>query len=74
LNWLFESIYAEGGRDSIPPERLLRASMLQVLYTIRGERQLVEQILYNTLFCWFVGLVAVDEVWNHSSFSKTTRC
>ena len=44
LNWLFESIYAEGGRDSIPPERLLRASMLQVLYTIRGERQLVEHI------------------------------
>lgn len=70
LNGLFESIYAEGGRDSIAPEKLLRAQLLQVLYSIRSERLLVEQIRYNLLFRWFVGLSIDDEVWNHSTFSK----
>ena len=50
LNGLFNSLYADGGRGSIPPERLLRAQLLQVLYTIRSERQLCEQLQYNLLF------------------------
>jgi transposase len=70
LNGLLDCIYAEGGRESIPPERLLRAQLLQVLYTIRSERQLVEQINYNMLYRWFVGLSIDDEVWRHSTFSK----
>lgn len=69
LNWLFDSIYAEGGRESIPPEHLLRALLLQVLYSIRSERQIVEQINYNLLYRWFVGLTIDDKVWNHSSFT-----
>ena len=70
LNWLFNLMYSEGGRVSIPPERLLRALLLQVLYTIRSERQLMEQMRYNLLFRWFVGLSVDDPVWSHSSFSK----
>ncbi len=66
----FEALYGEGGRESIPPEQLLRALLLQILYTIRSERQLVEQLDYNLLFRWFVGLGVDDTVWNHSSFSK----
>jgi transposase len=50
----FDEMYARGGRPSIPPERLLRASLLQVLYTIRSERQLMEHLEYNILFRWFV--------------------
>ena len=50
LNWLFGSIYADTGRESIPLERLIRAQLLQVLYSIRSERQLVEQINYNLLY------------------------
>lgn len=69
LNWLFSSIYAETGRESIPPERLIRAQLLQVLYSIRSERQLVEQINYNLLYRWFVGLTIDDTVWDHSTFS-----
>ena len=69
LNWLFDGIYADGGRQSIPPERLIRAQLLQVLYSIRSERQLVEQISYNLLYRWFVGLTIDDPVWHHSSFS-----
>lgn len=69
LNWLFGSMYADGGRESIPPERLIRAQLLQVLYSIRSERQLVEQINYNLLYRWFVGLTIDDLVWDHSSFS-----
>lgn len=70
LDGLFDSIYASNGRESIPPERLIRASLLQILYTIRSERQLVEQIQYNMLYRWFVGLEIEDSVWNHSTFSK----
>jgi len=70
INWLLDGAYSEYGRESIPPERLLRAQLLQVLYTIRSERQLVEQVSYNLLFRWFVGLSIDDEVWDHSTFSK----
>lgn len=60
----------KGGRPSIAPEKLMRAMLLQVLYSVRSERQLVEQIQYNLLFRWFVGLAIEDAVWNHSVFSK----
>jgi len=60
----------KGGRPSIAPEKLMRAMLLQVLYSVRSERQLVEQIQYNLLFRWFVGLAIEDPVWNHSVFSK----
>ncbi len=70
LNGLFNEMYADGGRASIAPEKLLRALLLQVLYSIRSERQLMEQMRYNLLFRWFVGLALNDEVWNHSVFSK----
>lgn len=67
---LFQKMYSNAGRPSIPPEQLLRASLLQVLYSIRSERMLVEQLEYNLLFRWFVGLSMDDKVWNHSTFSK----
>lgn len=60
----------KGGRPSIAPEKLMRAMLLQVLYSVRSERQLVEQLSYNLLFRWFVGLAIEDTVWNHSVFSK----
>jgi transposase len=63
------SRYAEDGRPSIPPERLLRASLLQVIYSVRSERLLMEQMNYNLLFRWFVGLNIDDSVWDHSTFS-----
>src|ERR1043165_9521962 len=66
----FDGLYAEGGRRSIPPERLLRALLVQVFYSIRSERVLIEQLDYNLLFRWFVGLAIVDPVWNHAVFSK----
>jgi transposase len=58
------------GRASIAPEYMLRALLLQAFYSIRSERQLVEQIDYNLLFRWFVGLGMDDAVWNHTVFSK----
>lgn len=70
LNDLFNEIYADTGRQSIAPERLIRALLLQVFYSIRSERQLMEQIRYNLLFRWFVGLAIDDTVWDHSVFSK----
>ena len=70
LNGLFDTIYADSGRDSIAPEKLVRASLLQVFYSVRSERQLMEQIRYNLLFRWFVGLAMEDTVWDHSVFSK----
>jgi transposase len=66
----FDALYADGGRRSIPPERLLRALLLQVFYSIRSERVLMEQLDYNLLFRWFVGLAIDDRVWNHAVFSK----
>jgi len=66
----FEFMYSRMGRPSIPPEQLLRAFLLQAFYTIRSERQLMEQLDFNMLFRWFVGLGLDDTVWNASSFSK----
>jgi transposase len=66
----FGAMYIQFGRPSIPPERLLRALLLQALYTIRSERQLMEQLDYNLLFRWFVGLSIDDPVWSHTTFSK----
>ena len=66
----FNALYSDMGRDSIAPEKLLRAQLLMALYTIRSERQLMEQIDYNLLFRWFVGFSMDDKVWNHSVFSK----
>ena len=66
----FSTLYAERGRPSIPPERLLRALLLQILFSIRSERQLVERIDYDLLFRWFVGLEIDEPVWHHSSFTK----
>lgn len=66
----FEALYSSLGRASIPLERLLRASLLQVIYTVRSERQLVEQIDFNLLFRWFVGLSMDERVWDHSTFSQ----
>jgi len=67
---LFKEMYSHTGRPSIPPEQILRALLLQIFYSIRSERILVEQLEYNLLFRWFVGLSMDDEVWNHSVFSK----
>jgi transposase len=64
------SLYSHTGRPSVAPERLLRALLLQVLYTIRSERLLIEQLDYNMLFRWFVGLSMDDVVWDHSTFTK----
>ena len=65
-----EAMYSHTGRPSIAPEQLLRALLLQVLYSIRSERLLVEQLDYNLLFRWFVGLSMDDAVWDHSTFTK----
>jgi len=66
----FDELYARGGRPSIAPEKLLRALLPQVLYTIRSERLLMEQLDYNLLFRWFVGLEMDDPVWNATVFTK----
>ena len=70
LSPTFDQIYADGGRPSIPPEHLLRALLLQVLYTVRSERQLLEQLEYNLLFRWFVGLGIDDAIWDVTVFTK----
>lgn len=66
----FDQLYAKSGRDSIPPEYLVKATLLQMLYSIRSERLLVENINYNLLFRWFIGLSMDDAVWDHSTFTK----
>jgi transposase len=66
----FEAMYSPLGRPSIPPEKFLRASLLQAFYTIRSERQLMERLDFDLLFRWFVGLGVDDAVWDHSVFSK----
>src|SRR5215203_1564588 len=70
LSSRFGTLYINFGRPSIPPEKLLRALLLQALYTIRSERQLIEQIDYNLLFRWFVGLGMDDAVWAPTTFTK----
>jgi transposase len=67
---LFEGLYAKSGRPSIPPERLLRALLLQILFTVRSERQLMEELEYNLLYRWFVGLGLDDPVWVPTTFTK----
>ena len=66
----FDNMYAKVGRPSIPPEQLLRAQLLQMFYSVRSERLLMEEIDYNLLFRWFVGLNADDPVWDPTVFTK----
>jgi transposase len=67
---LFDAMYAEGGRPSIPPEKLLRGQLLQMLYSVRSERLLMEEIDYSILYRWFVGLNLDEQVWDATSFTK----
>jgi transposase len=67
---LFDAMYAEGGRPSIPPEKLLRAQLLQMLYSVRSERLLMEEIDYSILYRWFVGLNLDERAWDATSFTK----
>src|SRR5215470_16144871 len=69
----FSQLYAKTGRPSVAPERLLRALLLQVLYSIRSERQLMEQLDYNLLYRWFVGLTMDDPIWDVSVFTKNRQ-
>src|SRR5438552_16959679 len=66
----FAKLYSSVGRPSIAPERLLRSLLLQIFYSVRSERMLIEQLQYNLLFRWFVGMEMDEEVWNHAVFSK----
>lgn len=66
----FDKLYAPGGRDSIAPEKLLRALLLQAFYSVRSERQLMEQVTYNMLFRWFIGLSLDAPVWDVTVFTK----
>ena len=66
----FEALYTDFGRPSIPPERLIRASLLQILFSVRSERQLMEKMQYNLLFRWFVGLGSDNPVWVPTVFTK----
>src|SRR5262252_2834235 len=70
LSGEFARLYSPIGRESIPPERLMRALLLQAFYSIRSERQLVERIDYDLLFRWFVGLGIEDTVWDATTFTK----
>jgi transposase len=70
LSAAFDALYSPFGRESIPPERLLRALLLQAFYSIRSERQLVERIEFDLLFRWFVGLGVDDPVWDATTFTK----
>jgi transposase len=66
----FDALYAQSGRPSVPPEKLIRALLLQAFFSIRSERQLVQQLDYNLLFRWFVGLAMDAPVWDATTFSK----
>src|SRR6266446_1432986 len=66
----FAKLYSEVGRPSIAPERLFRSLLLQIVYSVRSERMLIEQLQYNPLFRWFVGMEMDEAVWNHAVFSK----
>src|SRR5512132_3871017 len=70
LQQRFSRLYAKTGRPSIAPEKLLRALLLQVLYSVRSERLLMEQLQYNLLFRWFVGLSMDDPIWDVTVFTK----
>ncbi len=71
LNRSLGKLYASEGRPSIPPEQLLSALLLQVFYGIRSERQLMEQLDYNLLYRWFVGLSPDNPIWDPTTFTKT---
>ncbi len=73
LSPVFQRMYARTGRPSIPPERLIRALILMMLYSIRSERQLIEQLNFNILFRWFVGLGLDDRIWDVTVFSKNRQ-
>jgi transposase len=66
----FSGLYSRLGRPSIPPEKLLRAMLLQAFYSIRSERQLMDRLEFDLLFRWFVGIGVDDAAWDHSTFSK----
>ena len=66
----FAQLYSEVGRPSIAPERLFRSLLLQIFYSVRSERMLIEQLQYNLLFRWFVGMEMDEAVWNHAVYSK----
>src|SRR5258708_15482442 len=66
----FAKLYSDVGRPSIAAERLLRSLLLQIFYSVRSERMLIEQLQYNMLFRWFVGMEMDEAVWNHAVFSK----
>src|SRR6202789_459109 len=66
----FDAMYAEGGRPSIAPEKLLRAQLLQMLYSVRSERLLMEEIEYSVLFRWLVGMNRDEPVWDATVFTK----
>jgi transposase len=70
LSPLFEEMYAQVGRPSIPPERLLKAKLLQALYTLRSEHLLIEALEYNLLFRWFLDLNLMEPIWDNSTFTK----
>jgi len=76
MDELFSRMYeadVKGGRPSVPPEKLLRAMLLQILFSIRSERQLMEQTRYNMLFRWFIGLSMDDDVWVPTVFTKNRQ-
>ena len=73
LSPLFDGLYAKAGRPSVAPEKLLRALLLQVLYSVRSERMLMEQLDYNLLFRWFVGLNMDDSAWDVTVFTKNSE-
>jgi transposase len=73
MDGLFAAMYGSAGRPSIAPERLLRAQLLMVLYSIRSERQLIEQLNYNLLYRWFVGLDMDEVVWDVTVFTKNRQ-
>ena len=70
LSHEFSALYSRSGRPSIPPEKLLRAMLLQAFYSIRSERQLMERLEFDLLFRWFVGIDVDDAAWDHPTFSK----
>src|SRR5262249_49190780 len=69
----FQKLYSKVGRPSIAPERLLRSLLLQIFYSVRSERMLIEQLQYNLLFRWFVGMEMDEVVWNQAVFSKNSE-
>lgn len=71
LSKRIDGMYASSGRPSTPPEMIVKATLLKALYSIRSERQLCDQIAYNFLSRWFVGLQSDADVWDHSTFTKS---